>query len=256
MRVQSAPQHFRLNFDMSCSVRIVLVETSHPGNIGAVARAMMNMQLENLCLVNPRLFPHADATARASGAVGVLRNAVVVDSLAEALRGCTLVYGASARVRSIAWPLEDPRECAEHVASLDDDASVAIVFGRERTGLSNEELDLCHKMVHIPCNPGFSSLNVAAAVQVVSYELLMAGGQVPAAPQPDLEPGERGSTAEEMEMFHSHMERVMVETGFLDPENPRQLRRRLRRLFNRAAPSNTELNILRGILTSVEKRLT
>ena len=240
---------------MQCNVRFVMVETSHPGNIGAAARAMKNMQLDQLYLVDPKFFPHADATARASGADDVLAKAVVCDSLEQALRGCTMVYGASARLRTIAWPKENPRQCAETIIEKGSDITAAIVFGRERTGLTNEELDLCNKMLHIPCNPNYSSLNVAAAMQVVAYELQMAALTQESDVVSGHDQGTRASTQEEMLLFYKHLESVIVATEFLDPDNPRQLPRRLRRFFNRSEPSNVELNILRGILTSVEKRL-
>lgn len=237
---------------MQQNVRFVLVETSHPGNIGAAARAMKNMQCSQLYLVRPRFFPHADATARAAGADDILAQAQVCESLEQALQGCHLVYGASARLRSIAWPLETPRQCASAVAANREQSTPAIVFGRERTGLTNEELDLCHKMLHIPCNPDYSSLNIAAALQVVAYELFVANAE-PEVQTDHYEPGERAATLEEMTLFYAHLERTITATQFLDPDNPRQLPRRLRRFFNRSKPSNVELNILRGILTSVEK---
>ena len=235
------------------NVCIVLVETSHPGNIGAVARAMMNMGLGELRLVKPAQFPHAKATARASGAVGVLEQAQVFDTFAAAIADCQVVVGASARKRNIAWPEVNPRECAVALQAREADVRTAIVFGRERTGLSNEELDQCHQMLHIPCNPDFSSLNVAMAVQVVSYEIRMAGLD-PDAVQ-DVPEDEAPATQDELNRFYEHLDDVVVATGFLDPQNPRQLRRRLRRLFNRAAMSRVEVNILRGVLTSVQKLL-
>lgn len=233
-------------------IRIVMVETSHPGNIGAAARAMKNMQLTQLYLVNPQLFPHPDATARATGADDVLEQAVICPSLAEALQGCHHVYGASARSRRhIPWPLVDPRSCATAVAQMPPEQTVAVVFGREHSGLSNEELELCHTLLHIPCNPDYSSLNVAAAIQVVSYELHMArlSGQTLCYDEIDSPP----VTAEQLEGLFTHLERVMLSSGFLDPNHPRHLMRRLRRLFLRTRLEQNELNILRGILTSVEK---
>lgn len=239
---------------MRHDVRFVLVETSHPGNIGAAARAMKNMQFDQLYLVNPKFFPHADATARASGASDILARAQVCESLEQALRDCNLIFGASARLRTISWPLEDPRQCAGTIAASETGTTSAIVFGRERVGLTNRELELCHRMLHIPSNPDYSSLNLAAAVQVVAYELQMSIRSTATKPT-RYEPTDRASTREEMALFYEHLERVIIATKFLDPTNPRQLPRRLRRFFNRSEPSNMELNILRGILTSIEQQL-
>ena len=233
-------------------IRIVMVETSHPGNIGAAARALKNMCLDSLYLVRPHHFPHPEAISRASGADDILDNAVVCDSLAEALHGCHRVYGASARARrTIPWPQVDARGCANEVAQLPAETTVAVVFGREHSGLSNEELELCHSLLHIPCNPNYSSLNVAAAIQVVSYELHMASLQGEGKVLEETE--EQLATSDELEGLFEHLERVMLTTGFLDPDNPRQLMRRLRRLYLRSRLEKIELNILRGILTSVEK---
>jgi TrmH family RNA methyltransferase len=233
-------------------IRIVMVETTHPGNIGAAARAMKNMALERLYLVTPRLFPHEEATARASGADDVLAAATVCDTLSEALTGCSLVFGASARsLRSIPWPQVDGRGCAEVVRQQPAETEVALVFGREHSGLSNEELELCNYLVHIPTNPDYSSLNVAAAIQVLAYELHMA--RIGAWQEPVSNKGDELASADEVEGFFAHLEQTLVATDFLDPDNPRQLMRRLRRLFNRAQLERTEVNILRGILTSVTK---
>jgi tRNA (cytidine32/uridine32-2'-O)-methyltransferase len=230
-----------------------MVETTHPGNIGAAARAMKNMELDRLYLVKPRLFPHEEAMARASGADDVLQQAVVCDSLAEAVAGCSLVLGASARsLRSIPWPQVDARGCARVVSEQPVDAEVAVLFGREHSGLSNEELELCNYLVHIPTNAEYSSLNVAAAIQVVAYELYMArlgGWQGPTSNKED-----EAASADEVEGFFQHLEKTLIATEFLDPANPRQLMRRLRRLFNRVRLEKIEVNILRGILTSVMKR--
>ena len=214
------------------SIRIVLVGTTHPGNIGAVARAMKNMGLHDLALVSPKHFPHEDATARASGAADVLDSAVVVDSLADALTDCVYVAGASARSRTI------------------NNGKVAAVFGPEKTGLHNDDLDLCHTLLTIPTDPGFSSLNLAMAVQVLTYELRVAS-MLDAGPIFDVEAPP--ATGEEMEHFYKHLENVLTDIQFLDPENPRHLMRRMRRLFIRARPDKNEVNILRGILTAVDK---
>lgn len=232
-------------------VRIVLVNTSHPGNIGAVARAMKNMCLSQLYLVQPQQFPHAEATARASGADDVLASARVCESLPEALAGCGLVIGASARLRHLTIPQQDPRQCAEQVVGEAQQTDVAIIFGREHSGLTNDELGLCHRLLHIPSNPDYSSLNIAAAVQVIAYELRMASGSVIA--EVANEDGEPPASAEEMERFYVHLQEMLVEVGFLSADNPRAMMRRLRRLFNRSRPNEVEMNILRGILTAAQR---
>lgn len=233
-------------------IRIVMVETSHPGNIGAAARAMKNMELERLFLVRPHHFPHEECTARASGADDVLAAATVCSSLQEALAGCQLVFGASARsLRSIPWPQVDGRGCAEIVREQGGEIEVALVFGREHSGLSNEELELCNYLVHIPTNPDYSSLNVAAAIQVLAYELYMA--RIGSWQEVASNKGDELASADEVEGFFGQLEQTLVATEFLDPDNPRQLMRRLRRLFNRAQLEKIEVNILRGILTSVTK---
>ena len=238
-------------------VRVVLVGTTHPGNIGAVARAMKNMGLTDLALVRPKLFPHDDATARASGAEDLLDRAVVVDTVQEAVADCLFVAGASARSRSIDWPMLEPRACAERLMAETRHGPVAVVFGPEKSGLTNADLDLCHVLLTIPTDPNFSSLNLAMAVQVVSYELRLA--QLAAVPAEDA-PAFQGSdsvplaTAQELEHFYLHLERMMERSGFLDPDNPRLLMRRLRRLFVRAAPDQNEINILRGVLASIEQQ--
>ena len=232
------------------SIRIVLVGTTHPGNIGAVARAMKNMGLDELALVKPKHFPHKDATARASGAVGVLKNALVVASLREALTDCVYVAGASARPRTIEWPSMGPRECAQRLQLESEVGSVAAVFGPEKSGLHNDDLDLCHTLLTIPTDPDFSSLNLAMAVQVLCYELRVAGT---ANAGPVVESEASPATAAEMEHFYAHLEQVMTDIKFLDTDNPRYLMRRLRRLFNRARPDKNEVNILRGLLTAVDR---
>lgn len=238
---------------MLTNVRIVLVETSHPGNIGAAARAMKTMGLRSLWLVRPAQFPHADATARASGADDVLAEARVCASLSEALAGCRLVAGASARQRRLAWPEAGPREAAPRLVAEADEGPVALVFGRESSGLTNDELAHCHLLVHIPANPDYSSLNLAAAVQVLSYELAIATsrGALPQVAADAEQPVPVG--ADQMARFYEHLERVLIELEFLDPQHPKHLMRRLKRLFNRARPDETEMNVLRGILTAVQR---
>jgi len=232
------------------SIRIVLKGTSHPGNIGAVARAMKNMGLSDLRLVQPRHFPHEDATARASGAADILESAVVVDTLEDALTDCVYVAGASARSRTINWPSMGPRDCAERMIQESAHGKVACVFGPEKTGLHNDDLDLCHTLLTIPTDPGFSSLNLAMAVQVLTYELRVAS-MLDEGPVFDVEAPP--ATGEQMEHFYEHLENVLRDIQFLDPENPRHLMRRLRRLFIRARPDQNEVNILRGMLTAIDQ---
>ena len=229
-----------------------MVETSHPGNIGAAARAMKNMCLERLYLVRPHRFPDEEARARASRADDILEGATVCGTLQQALEGCSMVFGASARsLRALPWPQLDARSSAELVARQEPSTEVALVFGREHSGLTNEELGLCNYLLHIPTNSEFSSLNVAAAIQVVCYELMMARSGDYQAPPSNKE--DEAASAEEVEGLIGQLERTMVAVGFLDPNNPRQLMRRMRRLFNRARVEKTEVNILRGVLSAVER---
>ncbi|MEE4222200.1 tRNA (cytosine(32)/uridine(32)-2'-O)-methyltransferase TrmJ [Pseudomonas viridiflava] len=240
------------------NIRVVLVGTTHPGNIGGAARAMKNMGLSRLVLVDPRIFPSPDADARASGATDILEGAQVVATLEEALTGCRLVLGTSARDRSLPWPMLDPRASGVKVVEqAGQGAEVALVFGREHAGLTNEELQRCHFHVHIPSDPGFSSLNLAAAVQVLSYEVRMswlAASEQPAHDEPSkMTHNAELATMDEMEGFYGHLEATLVAIGFLDPEKPRHLMARLRRLFGRSEVEHSELSILRGILTETQK---
>ncbi len=239
-------ENIYMNLDF---VRIVLVATTHPGNIGSTARAMKTMGLTRLYLVNPNLNPYRKAHELAAGAFDVLRSAVVCTSLPEALQGCRLVYGTSARARDLALPGFTPAACADFIAQQQDNTETAIVFGRENSGLTNEELLLCHHHLHIPSNPEFSSLNLAQAVQIVAYELRMRNLN----PSAQVEMTSRThSTSDEMEQFYTHLEKVLVDIDFLKPSNPRKLLQRLRRLFNRARIETTEMNILRGILSHIQ----
>jgi len=241
------------------NIAIILVNTTHPGNIGGVARAMKNMGLSDLRLVEPKIFPDEDAVARASGATDLLDSAGVFSSLVEALADCQLAVGTSARERHIPWPLINPRELAAIATPLPSSQKIAIVFGREDRGLTNEELQLCHHHVNIPTNEAFSSLNIAAAVQVITYELRMAAlglAEQAERPQWGTEWDIDLASHQELELLFEHLEKVLVDTEFLDPENPRQLMPRMRRLFMRAVPDKVEVNVLRGILKSVEKKIT
>lgn len=229
--------------------RIVLVNTSHPGNIGSVARAMKTMGLANLYLVSPVLFPHPKADELATGATDILENAVVVDHLNEAIADCHVVIGTSARTRAVPWPLLMPREMAEKVSNEPTEAQIAIVFGREQSGLTNEELQCCHWHLQIPAASEFSSLNIAAAVQVIAYELRMAAMVKEESEKWDY----RLATISEMELFFEHLKKVLVEIDFLKLSAPRKLMTRMRRLFLRARPDVMEMNMLRGMLTAIQE---
>jgi TrmH family RNA methyltransferase len=231
------------------NVRIILVGTTHPGNIGATARAMKNMGLADLMLVNPKVFPHEDATARASGAEDILQTTRVVSSLDDALSDCTYVAGASARARTIGWPSMTPRDCAVRLVEESTHGIAAVLFGPEKSGLTNEDIDRCNTLLTIPTEPGFSSLNLAMAVQVITYELRVAG-MTQEEPPPD--PESPPATSGERENFYVHLEQVLTRSGFLDPENPRLLMRRLRRLFVKAELDQNEVNILRGMLAALD----
>ena len=227
-------------------IRIVLINTSHPGNIGSAARAMKTMGLSELYLVAPAQFPHQKAVEMASSAHDVLDHATICETLDEAIADCTLVVGTSARTRKIPWPLLTPREMAEHVKQ--EAGEIAILFGQEQSGLTNDELERCHLHIQIPANPAYSSLNLAAAVQVMAYELRMASlDQTTYANEWDY----RLATAGEMEKFFLHLQEVLAEIDFLKMNAPRKLMTRLRRLFLRARPDVMEMNILRGMLTAV-----
>jgi len=232
------------------NIRVVMVETSHPGNIGAAARAMKNMGLSELTLVAPRSHPSQEAIARASGADDLLQQARVTGALAEAVADCRVVIGASARLRTVAWPLLDPREAAAMAVSEAPGSPVALVFGRESSGLSNDELDLCTHLVHIPTNPDYSSLNVAMAIQVISYEVRLAS----MAEAPLKAAANDAASNAEMEGFFGHLEQALDEIGFTDDRRSEKLMRRLRRLFHRATPDSEEVNILRGILSAAQGR--
>ena len=238
------------NFD---NIRIVLIHTTHPGNIGAVARAMKTMCHSKLYLVKPRTFPSAEATARATGADDILVNAVICDTLDAAIEGCHLVVGTSARERYISCPVYSPRECVSRVIETIETGQVALLFGRESAGLSNDEIETCNMLLKIPANNQYSSLNVAAAVQLICYEIMMSGNvnhiiddtgadKVPLA------------TSEEMRLFYQHLEQCLIDLDYYDPEKPRRLMRRMKRLFNRALLDQNELNILRGIFSAAQEK--
>ena len=264
-----------MNRDMfSKQVKVVLMRTTHPGNVGAVARAMKNMGLSDLSLVSPefnKVLSEHEALRRSSGAEDVLSGAKVFDNLDEAVADCHILVGASARNRKMPWPLMNPNDCAKEMMqqiqkkSGDDAHKVAFLFGQEASGLSNEELQRCHYHVNIPAVAEFSSLNLAMAVQVICYELRMAyldvandKNEVSAAPL--LSPASEGwdeplASVKEVEGFLKHLETTLIKTEFHDPKNPRLLMTRLRRLFQRTHLDQMEVNILRGVLTSINKMI-
>jgi tRNA/rRNA methyltransferase len=238
-------KHYALN-----NIRIVLSHTSHPGNIGAAARAMKTMGLERLYLVNPKSFPDPVADARAAGAADVLENARVCTTLDEALAGTVLAVAVTARRRDLSHEMLSAHQASSRMLALAPQGEVALLFGTEMSGLSNAELDKCQLLATIPANPEFTSLNLASAVQILAYELRMAflgEAEVPVAKALET------ASFEDVERFYQHLERTMIDTGFLDPACPGRLMQRLRRLFARARPEKEEVSILRGILTSVEK---
>ena len=238
-------------------IKIVLVGTSHSGNIGSVARAMKTMGLSRLCLVQPKAELDGHAYALAAGASELLSTAEQFDSLAPAVADCGLVVGASARSRTLSWPMLEPRACGELAITESTQHEVALVFGRENNGLTNDELQLCNYHVCIPANPDYSSLNLAMAVQIVAYEArvaYLAGLQVTGQAVEDASDTLYPSSAQ-MENFYQHLEQTLDETGFIVRQHPGLVMTKLKRLFNRARPEEAEYNILRGILTSVQKRI-
>ncbi|EED32602.1 RNA methyltransferase TrmH, group 1 [gamma proteobacterium NOR5-3] len=235
-------------------IRIVLVEPSHPGNIGAVARAMKTMGLSRLVLVAPEQFPDQQATWRAVWANDVLESATVVATLDEAIADCGFVVGTCARDRRLPWPVLDPRRAASEMAAKSRQGEVAILFGREDNGLSNDELMRCNLHLAIPTSEAYNSLNLAMAVQIVCYELHMLVVESSLPTQSNAQWDEPLATQENIERFYVHLEETMSQIGFLNPAAPRQLMPRLRRLYNRLGMDEMELNILRGILTETQKR--
>lgn len=242
-------------------VRIVLVNTSDCRNMGSAARAMKTMGLSELILVDPIEMPNGQAQALAAGATDVLANAKVVSTLEEAIADCGLVVGTSARSRTLPWPMLEPRECGEKMIAEAPDYPVALVFGRESSGLTNDELQLCHFHVQIPANPEYSSLNLAMAVQTLSYEVRMAylaqQNQAYTAKEESAdgtaESGEEYPVVDETERLYQHFEQALKATGFIVPSHPGLVMTKLRRLFNRARPDVKEVKMLRGMLSSVER---
>ncbi|NOY17435.1 MAG: RNA methyltransferase [Gammaproteobacteria bacterium] len=245
------------------NIRIVLVETSHPGNIGAVARAMKNMQLESLYLVSPQRPPDSHSAARSSGATDVLNNAVICNTLSEAISDCRLVIAASARLRSIPWPTEDPGKATQKLVENALQAPVAMVFGREDRGLNNEELDHCHFMTRLPTNPDFSSLNIAAAVQVFCYEIqkyylemkeqYLAGTLAKTEKLNSVADIDKPASSENLINLFRHFEETLVQVHFMPEHRTRTLMRKLMRFYYKSQITEEEVSIFRGILTELQR---
>lgn len=235
-------------FNLLAQIRVVLCRPSHPGNIGSAARAMKTMGLSELVLVAPKAFPHAEADTLASGAVDVLASAKVCETLEQALSGCVLAIGTSTRQRDLQAVLLTPEEAASQALSEAQAGCVALVFGNETFGLSREELACCQALVTIPANPEYSSLNLGAAVQVLGYALRRAA-LTEQFVQPELDMAD----LDEVERFYAHLEHTLVQVGFLNPASPKRLMPKLRRLFSRTRLEKEEINILRGMLSAMEK---
>ena len=237
---------------ISKQVNFVLAGTSHPGNIGAAARAMKAMEMTRLTLVNPKTYPSAEATARAAGADDILASAKVFTDVGAAIDEANIVLGASARLRSNRWPVMDARQAATMIAEETSKGSkIAILFGNERSGLSNDELAYCHQLLHIPVNAEFSSLNLASAVQIMAYELkMLATEDLKLLPVGDVR--DIPSTSADMQSFHEHLYDLMVQSGYLNEENPGQVIPRMKRLFMRASPSRNDLKILHGLFKAMK----
>jgi tRNA (cytidine32/uridine32-2'-O)-methyltransferase len=239
---------------MLSNIRIVLINTFHPGNIGAIARAMKNMGLTNLYLVNPNDYPSAEAVSRAAGAIDVLEQATIVPQFADAIADCSLVIGTSARHRTFQLPIMSARECAQTVLTESTNHTIAIVFGRETTGLLNEEMAQCNRQVYIDANDVYPVLNISQAVQIIAYEIWMAK---------TLATNDKESSSvlteyplkKEMDLFHEHLEQTLYELNFIIRNHPGKVLEKLQRFFNRSRPEKQELGILRGILAAVQREI-
>ena len=239
--------------EITKNIKVVLVGTTHPGNIGATARAMKTMGFDQLVLVEPKIYPDADATARASGADDLLAAALVHDNFGDAISDCHFVFGTSNRNRSIPWPLYAPAQAAEHCrVLLQSESKIAIVFGRESSGLANEELELCNAMIQIPTNPQFSSLNIAAAVQIICYELHKYLLQ-PETESIALSNSTPLASVDQIQQLYEHLQQSLIDIAYFDPDKPRRLMRRLKRVINRSQLDANEYNIVHGILSAVQE---
>ena len=232
-------------------VQIVLVETSHPGNIGSVARAMKNMGLKNLVLINPKKFPDKDAVALAGNAADILDSAVIFDSIEVAVKNSKVIYATSARERSIKWPTVNVKDAAQEIKQLtSEEIQVSILFGREDRGLANEELQLANKHLLIPAHPDYPVLNIAMSVQIVCYELFQAINDKPIQSWQDFPE----YTSEELNRLIEHFNETAIKLDLIDPENPKQILTRLERMFRRLYPDKMEGNFLRGFLKAINQR--
>ena len=241
------------NLALLKNIRIVLVNTSHPGNIGAAARAMKNMGLSRLYLVQPKDFPSLEAISRSAGALDVLDDAVVVDDLSQAISDCVWVAGTSARLRTIEWPILEPRECVQTSIKLIEQGDIAIVFGRENSGLTNDELAKCNVLLHIPTNPDYSSLNIAAAVQVVCYEFRLALSDEKILKKKGKKHYQDVlADADQLEGMYQHLHEALDSLDFFGTNNPNVIMRRLKGLFKRANTTQREVGIFRGICAAIQ----
>ncbi len=236
-------------------IKVILSHTTHPGNIGATARAMKVMGLSKLRLVNPKHFPSAEATERASKASDLLTNAEVFNSTEEAIADCRLIVGASVRTRSLSTRLVTPRELTEIIGSNPENIPVALLFGTENSGLTNEEVHLCHYQVYIPTNSEYSSLNLSQAVQLIAYEMRLAFSKVQQLPEQRVIDNERVISRNQLDGFLNHLKSVMTNVGYLNVAHQKQIDNRLNRLFSRADMTESEFKILRGFLSSIENKL-
>ena len=233
-------------------VQIVLVETSHPGNIGSVARAMKNMGLSRLVLINPKKFPHDEATALAGNAGDVLKVAKVFGSIQEAVQNSKIIFATSARERTIEWPVASVKDAAQEINQLvAENIEVSILFGREDRGLTNDELQLSNKHLIIPAHPDYPVLNIAMSTQVVCYELYQASNIEPIAPWQDFPE----YTADELQHLIDHFNETVFKLDLIDPKNPKQILTRMERMFRRLYPDQMEGNFLRGFLKAVNNRI-
>ena len=241
--------------DYSNSIKVVLVGTTHPGNIGAAARAIKTMGLSKLDLVCPKEFPSNEATYRSKAAKDILEKASIHETLFESVKGCEMVIGTSARNRKVPWPVLNPKNASKEInTAVKNNSKVAIVFGREDRGLTNEELGLCNIHIHIPTNEDYSSLNLAQAVQIVTYEIRMNFLELESLKN-DQEWDVELASAEQTERLIEHMDELMKEVEFYDTENPRKLLMRVRRFFKRSGIDVMETNILRGLFSTIQKKL-
>jgi tRNA (cytidine32/uridine32-2'-O)-methyltransferase len=252
MTQQSNPS---LPDNMLDNIRIVLVNTSHPGNIGAAARAMKNMGLSRLTLVDPKDYPSLEAISRSVGAVDILDNVVIASDLKQAVSGCVWVAGTSARLRTVEWPILEPRECVQKSLQHIEQGDIAIVFGRENSGLTNEEMERCNALLHIPTNPDFSSLNLAAAVQVVCYEYRLAlMDQKVTKHKGNKCRYDALANSSQLDGMHAHLYEALDYMDFFGTNNPDIVMRRLKGLFNRAGTTQRELSIIRGICSAIQDK--